>query len=698
MHPSASTPTTEDHRPLAPRTRSLAPSAVATGVRLFAAALLALAAWAPAVHAQADSLVSADAAAVNAAPTLAPPRPATPAATDKRGRVEPPPPLAPVVAPTDMRHVQEWVDYRLAKHLASLPTEARLFYRRGVMAYQAGQTEAAMLDVRGAAELDPSFVDPHLTLASWQLVKEPSQALLQYATVVELLRQNFSLQVDLAANTAILALEGLFFGLLATAMLVVWLRRHEATHVLQEHLSRFASAHGARWWGPALLVLPFLAGFGWTLPTLFFLGYLWPHLRLRERVLFATLLAAVVAMPFALRGLERLSLPLHDAKGPFYAVPTLENQPYDAAREAHLADLATRERDNPILQFGLAWTARRGSHLDVAERAYRRALELWPNDDRVLNNLGNVTAMAGRPDEALQLYARAAAANPANAAAWFNAAQLHTQRYEYQQATEALSKASALNFEMVKNYQSQATTDGLLPLVDQWLAPQVFWKALADAKLPADLNGSLPMSLRRHREAAGWSFSIAALVLAIAGVVVGLRQQHQLPLRTCGNCGTVVCRRCAERRREHALCPACVAVESAAETPEFSRLMLARHRFEATRRSHLARIALATLVPGYGLVAHRHVFTTVFLMTTAFLVTRAWFGTPPPYALEPRLALAMQEVPAVLMLAIFGLVIVVSVTGYLGLAARERARESALAAAQRGRITQATRRATPAAA
>lgn len=696
MHPSASIPTTEDHDRRAPRARTAAPFARAASVRVLAGMLLALAVLAPAAQAQSDSL----AAAVNAAPTLAAPRPSTTAtAADKRKRDDAPPaPLAPVTAPADLRRVQEWVDYRLAKHLASLPTEARLFYRRGVMAYQAGQTEAAMLDVRGAAELDPSYVDPHLTLASWQLVNEPSQALLQYATVVELLRQNFSLQVDLVANTAILALEGLFFGLLATAMLVVWMRRHEATHALQEHLSRFASARGARWWSPALLVLPFLAGFGWTLPALFFLGYLWPHLRIRERVLFVTLLASVVAMPVALRGLERLSLPLHDAKGPFYAVPTLENQPFDAGREAHLARLATQDRDNPILQFGLAWTARRGSHLDVAERAYRRALELWPNDDRVLNNLGNVTAMAGRPDEALELYARAAAANPANAAAWFNAAQLHTQRYEYQQATEALSKASALNFELVKNYQSQATTDGLLPLVDQWLSPKVFWKALADAKLPADLDGSLPMTLRRHREAAGWSFSIAAFLLAAAGLALGLRQQQVLPLRSCGNCGTVVCRRCAERRREHALCPACVAVEATAETPEFSRLMLARHRFQAARRSHLARIALATLVPGYGLVAHRHVFTAVGLLATAFLVTRAWFGTPPPYALEPRLALAMQEVPAVLMLALFGFVIVVSVAGYLGLAARERAREAALAAAQRGRITQATRRVTPAAA
>jgi tetratricopeptide (TPR) repeat protein len=666
-----------------------------------ALALLFALATVPAVRAQDGSPASPPAVEVNAAPAVAaPPAPAAPARDPHDAVVAEPAAnsAVPPAPPADLRHVQEWVDYRTARHLASLPVEARLFYRRGLMARQAGQTEAAMLDVRGAAELDPSFIEPHLALAAWTLTREPSQALLHYATVVDLLRQNFSLQLNLVANATILVLEALFFGLLAAGCLVVWLRRREATHAWQEYVGRFASANGARWWAPALLALPFLAGFGLTLPTLFFLGWLWPHLRVRERSLFVVLLAVVVATPLLLRTVERMSLPLHENAAPFYAVPTLENRPYEQAREDHLAALAAKDPSNPLLQFGLAWTARRGAHLETAERAYRRALELWPNDDRVLNNLGNVTAMAGRPDEALQLYARATSVNPANAAAWFNASQLHTQRFAYAQATEELSKASAINFELVKNYQSQATTDGLLPLVDQWLAPQVFWKALTNAPLPADAAGSLPVSLRRYREVSGWSFSVAALVLAILGLALGLRQQHDLALRACGNCGATVCRRCSERRREHALCPDCVRVEAQAESAEFARLMLARHRFERGRRAHLARIALATLIPGYGLLSHRHVFTAVWLLSATWLLTRAWLGTPPPFAIEPRLALSAQEVPAVLLLGLFGLVVATSVLGYVSLAARERSREAALAASQRGRITQSTRRITPAAA
>ncbi|MCC6348098.1 MAG: tetratricopeptide repeat protein [Candidatus Eisenbacteria bacterium] len=602
------------------------------------------------------------------------------------------------VPPRDLRHVQDWVDYRAAAHLASLPNEARLFYRRGLMARQAGQYEEAVLDVRGAAELDPSFVEPHLTLASWALVREPSQALLQYATVVDLLRQNFSLQLNLVANAAILLLEALFVGLLGAGGIVVWLRRRDLTHAWQEDIGRFASESGARWWATALVVLPYFAGFGLTLPTLFFLGFLWPYLRVRERSLFVVLLAFVAALPLTLRAVERMSLPLHANAEPFYAVPTLENQPYDAAREARLAALVAAHEQNPILHFGLAWTARRGGHLGVAERAYRRTLELWPDNDRAWNNLGNVVAMAGRPDEALKCYEKAIAANPNSAAPLYNSSQLYTQRFEYAKATTALSRASAINFELVRNYQSQGATDGLLPLVDEWLTPSVFWRALREAKLPADLAGSLPVSLRRHVEASGWPFSLAAVLLAAIGLILGLRQHRTLPLRACGNCGATVCRRCAERRREHALCPACVRVEAQGETGEFARVMLSRFRFARQRRLHHVRIALATLVPGYGLLAQRHVFTAVGLLGTSWSLLRAWLGTPPPFAIEPRLALSTQEVPPVVLLAVFAIVLANSVLGYLHLAARDRSREAALNSAQRGRITQASRRITSEAA
>ena len=62
-----------------------------------------------------------------------------------------------------------------------LPAEARLAYRRGVIAWKAHQEPQAVSLLRGSANLDPSFVAPHLTLGWWFLTREPSQALLSWA-------------------------------------------------------------------------------------------------------------------------------------------------------------------------------------------------------------------------------------------------------------------------------------------------------------------------------------------------------------------------------------------------------------------------------------------------------------------------------------------------------------------------------------
>ncbi len=615
-----------------------------------------------------------------------------------RASAAPPKPAPATTQPADLRRVSEWVAYKQAAHLASLPVEARLFYRRGLMARQAGQHEEALLDVRGAAELDPAFVGPHLTLASWMLMRDPSQALQEYGSALACLRQDFGLQLSMAANLFILLFRALFIGLTITAMYVIWSRRHELLHPLREMFQRFGAVAGAHAWSYAVLLMPFVAGFGLTLPALGMLGFLWPVARVRERALFVTLTAFALATPLALGVLERFALPMYEEAGPFFGVPTLENATLAPPGQQRLERIAAANPDNPLVQFGLAWVARRGGDLAVSERAYRRTLELWPADSRALNNLGNVLAMQGREPEALKAYEQSVAADPASAAPLFNASQIHTQRFEYAQASEALNRASALNFELVKRYQGQATSDGLLPLADVWLSPSLFWKALRQAPTPRELHGSLPTGLRESREASGWGFAAWSLVLAAAGLAWGVAQARRLPLRTCSNCGTVVCRRCAARRREHALCPSCATVEEQAETQEFARVLLMRHRHAIGRRERLLRTGLAALLPGYGIVSHRHVFRPVFLVSASVLMTELLLGATLPFSLEPRLTLPGQEVPAALLIGGIAFVYLSSLLGYLHLNSREEAREAALNAGMRGRITQSTRRSSAQAA
>ena len=594
-------------------------------------------------------------------------------------------------APADLRDVNAWVAWKNAQQIVALPTEARLFYRRGLIAHQSGQMPEALANVRGAIDLDPSFLAPHLTLAGWFMLTDPAQTLQHCAVIVDRMRRDFTVQLDVVANVLGLGLEALFVGLLFAGLVIALQRREQLAHALHEHLSTYISPVTARWWVPLILTLPFLAGAGLTLPVLALLGYLWPHLHVRERVLCVMLAVAAVGAPFALSTLDRFTLALRTSAPPFYEMPLIEHASWSEETQARLEEHARRDPENGFAEFALAWNARRGGQLEAAERGYRAALAAWPEQTAVLTDLGNVLAMRGHTDQALDLYRRAAQHDPADAAAHFNASQLLTRRFDYAGANEELRQASAIDFDLVKLYQSRAGSNGMLPLVDVWPAPPTFWRALMRARLS---NGPLPLPLhlRGRLETSGWPFSAAALVALVAGLLTGRWQYRRLPLRTCSNCGAVVCRRCAKRRREAALCPDCDRAGGGAETQEFSRVLLLQHRSRRRNSERYVRTGLAALLPGYGLLAHHRVFSPVAMMSSTWLLARLALGSTLPFASTPRLTIPGSELPHEFLWLLLAVVYAWSLASYSFVVAVERHREAQLEAATHGRLVQATRR------
>lgn len=645
--------------------------------------LLASASWAQ------QSAAPAAEPAGDVAPTLAEPAPATePALTlPVHAPAPPPPPQAP---PDDLRRVGDWVQWKNARQITSLPSEARLFYRRGLLAQQSGQRAEALEDVRGAAELDPSFMAPHLTLASWLALEDPAASLHHVASALGQLRRDWSLQLDLIANVLILGLEALYAGLLIAGLILVFLHRDELQHAIEEQLGVWISPLTARWWAPVVLLIPFLAGLGLTLPVLWFQGLLWPRFRVREQVLTVLLAVAAMAAPFVPRALDPFTLTLRTEAAAFHEMPALQHAPWDEARQARLERAQAQHPNDGFAAFALGWHSRRGGQLEEAERAYEAALRAWPDHAAVLTDLGNVAAMRGHSDRALELYRRAVKSDSSNAAAHFNASQLLTRRFEYEDANAALQRASSLDFDLVKSYQARAGESGLLPLIDVWLGPEMLWSAWRSR--PSVPPQPLPLTLRGHLETSSALFSVAALVLLAGGLALGQWQERRLPLRRCTYCDVVVCRRCAKRRREAALCERCEKISAGASTSDYSRVLLLQHRTRSRDRGRAVATVFATLVPGYGLLAHRRVFTPVLLIAATWCLGRLALGEAQPFALSPRLALPGTGMPAMLLWGGILFLYLWSLIAYLVVTRREREREAALGAVAIGRITQATRR------
>jgi tetratricopeptide (TPR) repeat protein len=615
-----------------------------------------------------------------------PPASIAPPATAPAARVSPapvappiataiaaPPPAPTILVAPETLDLVAWLRFKQQARITHLPDQARLFYRRGVLASRAGQRAEGLRLIRGSAELDPTFVLPHVALARHFITREPSQALLQCAIVADLWRQNFLMQLELIGNAYFLVYHAIFFGVVAAAWLVILVRQGQLRHSWQERLERHVSRETSRWWTWALLAIPALAGFGAALPALILLGLLWPVLRLRERSLYVLLVVTVASAPWAGALMGRFTVPLRPEAGPIYGVASLEREPYSTAQHERLVGLTSAHPTNPFLQFGLGWTARRGGDLAGAEAAYRQAMRQWVDDDRLANNLGNVLAMQGRLDEALAQFERAVAINPENAAAYFNTSQVHTRRFDYKAASDAVARASALNFELVRTYQTESQRDGSLPLADQWIAPAVFWRALLDAKTGWTFGSLLPPNWTPKFEASSWPMGLGALLLGLASVLVGVVWNRALPLRSCSNCGRVVCRRCSVRRRETALCPACATVAARADNPDFGRILLAQQRRKIERQEHWVQTALATLVPCYGLVSLRRVFGPLLLLTIGFAALAPRFGLVPPLWYEPHLKFPEFGSGAMVGLFVAVLVFATSLIGYLSRRARERA-------------------------
>src|SRR5262249_31737007 len=155
----------------------------------------------------------------------------------------------------------------------------------------------------------------------------------------------------------------------------------------------------------------------------------------------------------------------------------------------------------------------------------------------------------------------------------------------------------------------------------------------------------------------------------------------------CRNCGRVVCRRCSQRRRELALCPGCAEQESHAESPEFARVLLARHRGRRERALHVVRTVLAALIPGYGLLRFHRVFRATLLIIGTALVTAPWLGVTAPLTYQAAPGRGDGGVPSIVPLVGWILIYANSLLGYFSQAARAAAQAAALASPVRSRPT-----------
>jgi tetratricopeptide (TPR) repeat protein len=510
---------------------------------------------------------------------------------------------------------------------------------------------------RGASQLDPAFLAPRVALVRHFALSDPSQALIELARIVELVRTHFPLQHHFATL-------GIFFGALAilsatsiVGLFICWRRREGLRHSYEEFLRRRVPSHAARVGSWVLLVLPFLSGLGVAIPTLFNLGAMWQQLRRSERAVFVLLLLLVTMLPVGAALYAAFSLPDHPEDPPFFGTVGMAHSPFSEVRLAELEQLTEEYPRNPILRFSTAWMAQRGRKFDLARAEFEETAQLWPEEARVPNNLGNLAVLEGDYDRAEEFYSQASELDPRWAMPHYNLGQLYTRQFRYAEASEELARATSFDFELVRSMQAAAQTNANnpVPLAWGWLAPQTFWDALS--RQPRMNSGVEPPSAwNRWFELRGVKSSILGLIAVALGLFLGLFFRKRLPVRTCSNCFVAVCRRCAVPMREMVYCKDCSAVQNEATAPEFSKLLLLRRRRNLEKRRLNIQMLLAMIFPGYGAVAMNHVWLGWILMAFSGPALAVFMGAQPPFWYDARIG---PQAPTVFATDAFIMMIVV---------------------------------------
>ena len=588
--------------------------------------------------------------------------------------VHPAPPAA--TPPTNRNDLTEWLEYQRTLGSPSMPAVAQLFYRKGVETLRSGGTEDGLRMLRGACQLDPSFLAPRVALLSYFGTRDVSQSLMELARIVDLAKTYFPFQHYLTIQIAYHLTLVLFLATLLAALFVAWLRREAVRHAYDEFLRQFLGERMATIASWVLLVIPFVAGMGLALPTLFTLGAGWNSLRKSERALSFLLLGFMVVLPIGYATVAPLCYPDHPDRAPFYGTADLANASYSAERLNELKVLVERHPDNPFLHFSTAWMAYRGGDFALAEGEFQAAGKLWPNEPRIPNNLGNLAEMAGRNDEAERMYHMAMALDPAWAMPHYNLGQLYTREFRYAQASEELARAASYDFDLVRNLQAEAQLHpgDPLPPAWGWLPPNTFWDAMLSEPAP-ETAMPVPASWRNWLELRGRGVVWVTLLCALLGAVLGILIRTKLPVRQCSNCENAVCRRCAARRRDQVFCADCSASLREASTPEFARLLLARRRRTVRRASARWRTAFATLLPGLGPVFVERLGLAWGMLVLGMAGLTGFVGTPGPFPYDARVGPL-----ATLHLnwggfAVFLLAVALSLVTYLALRGTDKLRE-----------------------
>lgn len=369
-------------------------------------------------------------------------------------------------------------------------------------------------------------------------------------------------------------------------------------HELNERFFKSLPPPTQRSLGVLLFLLPLMLGLGLLWVAVVALLICAPYMSRRERGAVMGLMAGLVALPFGYDWVAARHLLASSDQ--FALVQAAEQGGRGETLVEELRRWAVEAPNAGLPRYYLGLVLKRRGELAEAEMEMTQAAEILPRAGFVQAALGNLQYLRGRLPEAEATYRRAAEIAPASAAVQLNLSKLYTQRLQFEQSNEALTRSFRLDRHMARTvsyFHGQGITQFLMD-------EPVPWEAVAAALAPrsgevrAVAEGFWGRPLR--------GVSLTLLPYTAVGLLVLFWTQGTLRggtprVRRCLQCGAPFCGKCHTIPKEKEYCSPCAAVFRPREgVAAFVRVRRIHKSEEWARRERLRTGILGSVLPGGG--------------------------------------------------------------------------------------------------
>ena len=527
----------------------------------------------------------------------------------------------------EARAMREIRRARMERNVESLGSVGLALVAHGFAKLQNDMRDEAEQELRAATALAPGLPDGHAGLSLALLRKGP------LAIPASLDASATGLTAFLATGRGSRNIRDLAtLGALVAAFAAAWaiaaallLRRGGLLlHDIEEWLGPAHHRSASLGLFLLLLLLPVATFQGWGWLPLWWLALIASYLEPRERALAGVLAASALLIG---PGVALLEERLRTTRNPLYhgALATTESVP-DAAAIASLEDALRQDPADRDLVYLVGAGRKKAGRYDEAAELYRQALAADPEDAVARNNLANIEFVRGSYDAASARYrAGTSSTQPAVAAtSHYNLSLAHLQKFDYQAYNAAKSNADRIAPGLVADYDRWKYDTGEYAVVDLGLGREQVWGKFAGAESGVAARnlllgetptrpGSLPGSLVNR-------FVASLAVVALCAFLVARWRGRKAYTLHCRRCGTAFCRLCHLGQVSGGLCSQCYhlfVVRDGVSGPVRNRKMAEMQRFDA-RRARVQRL-LSAVSPGAGQIYGGWTLRGALLLA-------AWYG------------------------------------------------------------------------